>query len=139
MSARENKRQLQNAFTELAKGNGEPFVDALAEDIRWTIIGTTAWSGNWEGKRSVRDELFGSLFAQFAGRYTNSAQRLVAEGDHVVVESRGNVTTKSGKPYNNTYCYVCRMADGKVHELTEYCDTELLSTALSPPQEAAPT
>jgi len=43
-----------------------------------------------------------------------------------VVECRGQVTTKSGKPYNNTYCYVCRLQDGKLKELTEYFDTQLV-------------
>jgi ketosteroid isomerase-like protein len=49
----------------------------------------------------------------------------------VVIQCHGRVTTKTGKPYNNTYCYVCRMADGKMRELTEYLDTELVATALA--------
>jgi ketosteroid isomerase-like protein len=73
------------------------------------------------------------LFAQFADRYTNTAEQFIADGDHVVVQSRGRVTTKAGEPYNNTYCYVCRLAEGKLRELTEYCDTALVATALSPP------
>jgi ketosteroid isomerase-like protein len=51
----------------------------------------------------------------------------------VVVECRGRVTTTSGSPYNNTNCWVCRIADGKLRELTEYLDTELVATALAPP------
>jgi ketosteroid isomerase-like protein len=51
-----------------------------------------------------------------------------------VIECRGRVTTKAGKPYNQTYCYVCRLADGKVRELTEYLDTEMVSAALDPPE-----
>lgn len=41
--------------------------------------------------------------------------------------------TKSGKPYNNTYCYVCRIVDDKLRELTEYMDTELATAALGAP------
>jgi ketosteroid isomerase-like protein len=133
MSAAENRRLMQDVFEELAKGNGRPFVDALADDFRWTIIGTTAWSGTWVGKRSVQRELLEPLFAQFATRYTNTALRFIAEDDHVVIECRGDVITKSGKPYRNTYCYVCRLADGKVRDLTEYSDTELFTTVLEPP------
>ena len=58
------------------------------------------------------------------------AHRFIAEGDHVVVEGRGQATTKAGKAYNNTYCWVYRIADGKVQELTEYMDTELVTAAL---------
>jgi uncharacterized protein len=137
MSAAENKPMMRAIFDALAAGDGGPFVDALSDDVRWTIIGTTDWSGTWDGKESVRDDLLDPLFAQFAGRYTNRALRLIAEGDHVVIESRGDVTTKAGKPYRNTYCYVCRLVDGKVRELTEYCDTQLIADALAPPRARA--
>ena len=73
------------------------------------------------------------LFAQFADRYTSVAHRIIADDRHVVVECSGKVTTKSGKPYNNSYCRVCRIEDGRLRELTEYLDTELVATALDPP------
>jgi len=129
----ENKQLMQHIFAELAKGNGKAFVDSLADDFCWTIPGTTKWSRTYRGKRVVRDELMKPLFAKFADQYTNTAHRFIAEGEHVVVECRGRVTTKSGKPYNNTYCWVCRVADGKLAEVMEYMDTELLTTALGDP------
>lgn len=133
MSAAENKRLVQEVFDELAIGNGEPFMDLLGEDVRWTIVGTTAWSRTYEGKRAVSRELMRPLFAQFADRYSNSASRIIADGDVVVIECQGKAKTKSGKHYNQTYCYVCRLAGSKVRELTEYLDTELLTAALDPP------
>jgi ketosteroid isomerase-like protein len=133
MSAANNKRLMEEVFAELAEGNGQPFVEALAEDVRWTIIGDTAWSGTWSGLASVQIELLNPLFAQFGTTYRNRAVRLIAEGDWVVIESRGDVTTTTDRPYRNTYCYVCRLEGGKVREITEYCDTKLISEALSPP------
>ena len=56
--------------------------------------------------------------------------RFIAEGDYVVVEARGNNTTKTGKPYNNAYCFVIRLHDGKLKEITEYMDTELVTATL---------
>ena len=50
-----------------------------------------------------------------------------------MIECRGDVTTKEGRPYRNTYCYVCRLEGGKVRKLTEYCDTELLAKTLKAP------
>lgn len=29
----------------------------------------------------------------------------------------------------NTYCLVYKVADGKIKEITEYCDTELITAA----------
>jgi uncharacterized protein len=133
MSARENKRLLQTVFAALADGHTKPFRDAMADDFRWTITGSSEWSGTYVGRDAVIRDLFSPLFAQFADRYTNRAHRILAEGDFVVVECQGRVTTRSGRPYNNSYCYVCRLANGKLDELTEYCDTALIERVLAPP------
>jgi len=133
LDAAQNKALMAAIYDELGKGNGRPFVDALADDVTWTITGTTEWSGTWHGKGAVRMRLLDPLFAQFATRYRNRAIRLIAEGDRVVIESRGDVITKSGNPYRNTYCNVFRLENGEVKEITEYCDTELLTKVLTPP------
>ena len=133
MSAPENKQLMERIFAGLSIGDRGPFRDAMAEDFSWTIIGSTDWSRTYRGKQAVGDQLIAPLFAQFADTYTNTAERLIAEDDFVVVECRGRVSTRSGRRYDNTYCYVVRLADGKLRELTEYCDTELISSALDPP------
>ena len=130
MGAAENKQLMQRIFSELAKGNGKPFVESMADDFRWTVTGATRWSGTYHGKQAVLDDLMKPLFAQFADQYTNTAHRFIAEDDYVVIECRGRVTTKAGTPYNNAYCFVCRIAGGKLQELTEYLDTELVTAAL---------
>src|SRR4051794_6938615 len=133
MTVMQNKALMRRIYRELERGNGRPFVEALADDVRWRIIGSTDWSGTWEGKDAVRRRLLDPLFAQFETQYRNRAVRVIAEEDCVVIESRGDVITKSGNPYRNTYCNVFRLEGGKVKEITEYCDTELLTEALAPP------
>jgi len=133
MSTKQNKQLLEDVFARLAAGDGEAFVDAMADDVRWTLTGDTPWSRTYAGKQAVRDELLAPLFAQFADQYTNVAQSFTADEDRVVVEARGHVTTTAGKPYENTYCFVFRLADGKVAAITEYFDTQLVATALAPP------
>lgn len=128
-----NKALMQSIFSELEKGNGRPFVDAMADDFCWTFKSNGAWRGSYRGKQAVREELLAPLMAQFADRYTNTALRLIAEGEHVVIECQGRVTTKSGQPYNNQYCYVCRIEGGQLKELTEYMDTALAEAVLAPP------
>jgi ketosteroid isomerase-like protein len=133
MTPHDNKRLIQHLFTELARGNRAPFADAMADDFAWTIPGTTAWSRTYRGKDVVRRELFRPLFAQLEDGYTNTAHRILADGDFVVVQCRGRSTTKAGRPYDNEYCYVIRLAGGQLRELFEYLDTELVATVLAPP------
>ncbi len=133
MSASENKRVMETIFAGLAKGDPSAFRESIAEDLRWVVMGSTEWSGAYEGKADVMDRLMRPLFAQFADTYTNTAHRFIAEGDSVVVECEGRVTAKSGKLYNNHYCWVCRLEGGKLTEVIEYMDTQHLAAALDAP------
>jgi ketosteroid isomerase-like protein len=136
MNAIENKRFIQGIHAELAKGNGKPFVDSLAEDFSWIMKGRTAWSRTYKGKQVVQDELLMPLYAQFEGRYLNTAERFIAEDDFVVVQCEGKVSTRRGKRYDNQYCFIYRLAGGKVVELTEYLDTALVDEVLEAPARA---
>jgi uncharacterized protein len=133
MSASENKALVSNAFEHLAEGDGRPFVDLMSDDFTWIFKGSTNWRGRYSGKSTVRQKLLTPLFANFAGTYTNTAHRIVADDDIVVVECEGRVATKAGERYDNQYCYVIRMAGGKMIELTEYMDTALADRVLAPP------
>ncbi|NUW37241.1 nuclear transport factor 2 family protein [Nonomuraea sp. SMC257] len=133
MSEDDNKVFLQAVFAETAKGDGRLFVDALADDVRWTIIGRTAWSRTYEGKRAVLEELLRPLSEQLGGRNVVSAERFLAEGDVVVVEGRNHSVTASGRDYPNRYCWIFVMRDGRIAEITEYTDTQLIAEVLAPP------
>jgi ketosteroid isomerase-like protein len=63
--------------------------------------------------------------AQFE-TYRSEADLIVADGDHVGVQARAIATTKRGDAYPQTYCLVFRVADGRLTELVERCDTALV-------------
>jgi len=135
MDPQRNKQLMSEIFAALAEGDGNPFAEAMSDDFSWTIAGSaTQWAGTWRGKRAVQEQLLRPLFAQFERPYRNRAVSLTAEEDRVVVECRGEVVTKSGRPYNNQYCYVCRFDEqGHLASLVEYADTALMEEALEPP------
>ncbi len=133
----ENKQLVQNIFAELAQGNSKPFVDSMAEDFRWTVSGNTKWSRTYDGKQTVLTELLAPLRSMIADRVRTNAHRFIAEGDHVVVEAHGSNNTKAGLPYNNAYCFVIRLGEGKLREITEYMDTELVTAVLGDPRVQA--
>ena len=60
MGAAENKRFISNMFIELSKGNTEAFLGSIADDVRYTIIGTTKYSGTFNGKQELISKLPGS-------------------------------------------------------------------------------
>jgi uncharacterized protein len=139
MGAAENKQLMQEIFAELSKGNSRPFVESMHDDFRWTVTGNTKWSRTYDGKRAVLTDLFGALRSRIGDNIITTAHRFIAEGDMVVVEARGSNTTLEGRPYNNAYCFVFRIAEGKLREVTEYLDTELVTSALVDPVESGST
>jgi len=131
MKTEENKQLLQHIYAEISKGNAGPLLESMADDIQWTIIGTTAFSGISRGKEEVIEKVFKPLRDMLAdGPFVFSIDRLIAEGEYVVMLARGWATSKSGKPYNNTYCIVSRIVGGKLKEMTDYIDTELITAVL---------
>ena len=132
MNATANKQLLQEIFAALAKSDSRAFVAAMADDFRWTMVGSNKWAKTYAGKQAVIGELFAALRTRM-DRVTTIAHRFIADGDHVAVEARGANTTKAGVPYCNTYCFVFRVADGKLAELTEYMDSELVTAVLGDP------
>lgn len=59
-------------------------------------------------------------------------QSVTAEGDRVVIEFEGNATTSDGQAYNNQYCMVFTLADGKIKQVNEYFCTILAEGVLWP-------
>ena len=98
----------------------------------WTIIGSTRLSGTSRGPDEVASKLFAPLAAALSGPVRFTVDRLVAEGDIVVMEARGEATSAAGRPYSNRYCIVFRLAGGKLAEITDYVDTELITSSLFP-------
>ena len=128
MGAAENKEIIHNMFAELSKGNADAFLGTLADDVRFTLIGSTKFSGVINGKQEFIERVLAPLGALLEGGIVMNVDNLISEGDHVVMQGRGKSTTKSGRPYNNIYAQVFRLANGKVQEVTEYLDTELVTS-----------
>jgi uncharacterized protein len=125
-----NKQIIQQAFDGLGRGDPTSFIDAMADDFTWIIEGQSKLSRRYEGKSAVQNELVPALFANFATDYRNFADEIIGEDDRVVVLARGEVKTVRGEDYNNSYCFVIRMRDGKMVELREYMDTALAENRL---------
>ena len=127
MNSENNKRLMQNIFSDLAKGNDQSFLEAMAEEMKWIWMGSGNLAKTFDGKEAVLDELWSSVRTTMVPPYKVFAQCFIADDDHVVVEAVGENITSDGKKYNNKYCWVCRIVDGKIHELREYMDTQLVT------------
>jgi uncharacterized protein len=126
MSTSANKKLIQDAFAAWANGDGMAFFNLLAEEASWTVLGSCPISGTYVGRQRLVEDALTPQRAKLAGPPTPTVLNLIAEGDTVVIQWVGKGTTKSGQPYNNSYCYVVRIENGKIIRGTAYLDTELV-------------
>jgi len=127
----QEKQRIIEVMTALAEGNDQPFPDAMHRDIRWIWMGSGDLSRTFDGKESVLNELWQSVKTDIAQPFRVKANLILAEGAYVVVEGQGHNKTPSGKEYNNRYCWIMKMVEGKIVELREYMDTDLVRRTFS--------
>ncbi len=128
MGIAENKQVVLDFYEAGARGDIDTCFGLLADDVTWTNIGSTKFSGTYVGKQALTEDLLGPLFGQLKAGIASKVERLTAEGDIVVAETTGTAETSDGRPYNNTYCQVMRIRDGQIAEVKEYMDTALIDT-----------
>ena len=130
MNTEHNKQVIQRIYAAMANGDRSVFGDSVHPDCIWRFPGHSSWSRRFEGQENIRRDLLGPLFALFADDYSAQLISIVAEGNTVVAEVHGNVTTHKGECYNNEYCFIFHFRDGKIAEIVEYGDTDLLERVL---------
>jgi ketosteroid isomerase-like protein len=127
MNATDNKKLLQDIFKELSNGNDQLFVEAMADEMQWVWMGSGQWSKIFNGKAEVLGKLWSAVRQTLKPPYKVMANNIMADGDYVTVEATGQNTTPDGAVYQNKYCWVCRIVSGKICELKEYMDTDLVT------------
>ncbi len=128
MGIAENKQVVLDFYEAGARGDMDSCFALLADDVSWTNIGSTRFSGTYSGKQALMEGLLGPLFGQLKAGIASKIERLVAEDDIVVAQTSGVAETIEGAPYNNTYCQVIRIRDGQIAEVKEYMDTALIDS-----------
>ena len=74
-------------------------------------------------------KLFAGLRAALRAPVQFTFDRFVAAGDQVVMEARGHATTIDGRHYENRYCVIVDVVDGRLQRIIDYVDTELVTVA----------
>ena len=115
----------------LTAGDLAAIEDSFAVDATWWLHGETPLAGLRRGRAEIMDFLLsaGALFAP--GTQEFEFGDIVAEGDRAVLEwrvrGRGAAT---GSAYDNAYCAVFVVRDGRIAAVREYLDTHHAARAL---------
>ena len=137
MSTADNKALVAAAFESFSQGDARSFLRLMTAEVEWDVVGSADWGRVYQGKKAVIEDLLSPLAAQIeGGSVAITATRILSEGDRVVVEGQGRSTTVRGEPYDNRYCFVLTMSEGRITRVTEYMDSSLVERRLTAPETA---
>jgi len=129
MNAEDNKRAAMATWKAFASRDPVEIAAMFTEDAEWFAPPGNATAAALNATKHVMGKAdivqfiafeFGKLFAHdvkldFKGFY--------GDGDIVVVKHRLRATLANGAPYDNDYCFVLEMENGRVRRMREYMDT----------------
>jgi len=131
MDTAQNRKLIEEAFGAWMRGDRVAFNNLLADDLRWTVIGTSPVSGRYNSKREFLERAGGRMNEKLATPIQVTPRHVIADGNMVALVFDGHATGKNGTAYHQTYCWVLRLEDGRIREGTAYLDTELITKLFS--------
>jgi ketosteroid isomerase-like protein len=120
-----NRKIIRQAFDAWRQGTGV-ITDVFAPEMVWRIEGHSAASKEYGSKQQFIDE----VLAPFGARFTTSEpfrpvtiRGVYADEDTVIVIWDGRGIATDGQPYENSYAWIMKLADGKVIDGTAFFDS----------------
>jgi hypothetical protein len=106
------------------------FFEYVDDQVDWTVMGTHPLAGRYRTKQDFLAHTFDRLDRIMLDGVKLTVQHLYNAGDTTIVEFLSTSTTLDGKPFHNTYCWVCRFAHDRIVEVRAYVDSALVQTAI---------
>ncbi len=127
-----NREVVRDAFASWEAGDFSAVLDLMAEDLEWTIIGTTAISGTYGSRQAFQDAVGNMLRRAFKSPIKPTIRKVLADGSDVAVFFSSHAETHAGPDYDQVYCWALEVIDGRIRRGTAYLDTALIDAVVSP-------
>lgn len=127
MTSDQSRQLVLDAWAAFASQDPAQAARFFAEDAEWIAPArnATAVALDAPSHMTGRDMIarfatqgFRRLFREAAVEFLG----VYADGDTVVVEERMRAIA-NGRPYDNTYCFVFKLVEGRIKQVREYMDT----------------
>jgi uncharacterized protein len=123
---------VQSLYAAFGRGDVPFLLDAVTEDVDWTLFGPTSipYAGNFKGRDGV-----GRFFSLLGGSLEFQAfepRKFISEGDTVVVLGRERATVRAtGRVFDVEWVHVFVVRDGKAAKFTEYTNSADVAAAFA--------
>ncbi|MFJ7078934.1 nuclear transport factor 2 family protein [Streptomyces sp. NPDC098781] len=131
MRDQDNKTICRQYIEAVGRGDDSAATALMADDFTHQLMGTSAFSGT-RGREGVA-ELVRMLGTITVSGVAFTITCMTEEDGVVCVEASGRSELVAGGSYNNVYCFVFTLRDGKVAAMREYFDTKYIDEVLAAP------
>lgn len=123
MSAEQNKEMVKATWLAFGKGDLKTAFANMADNVSWLIPGNIPGvSGVKRGKDEITKFASG-ITGVFPEGLQTEITRAHATDDAVILELTNRGKVSNGKSYENEYCFVFELENGKIRRIREYVDT----------------
>jgi uncharacterized protein len=125
-----DEASVRELFSHLETGEADRFFAQVADDVDWTVMGTHPLAGHYDSKADFIEHTFTRLNKLLDGGVALKVTGVLVSGDRAAVEMRSLSKAKSGKPFDNTYCWVIRLDGDIIVEVRAYVDSALVQRVI---------
>lgn len=121
---------VMNAWKAFATHDAAQIAASFTEDAQWFAPPGNATAQALGHTEHVLDRgtIVHFMAHEFSTLFTSDVKLtftgLVAEGATAVLEHRLQATLANGRHYDNDYCFVIEVREGRIHRMREYMDTQ---------------
>ena len=127
---RVNLQIISDHYAASARGEIAAMLADVAPDARWTEMAGFPCAGTYTGPAEVVENVFKVLGSQWEG-YRFELERLVDGGDRIVaVGTYAGAFRATGKSMRSRAVHVWQLADGRITNFEQFCDTLLVAQAM---------
>lgn len=124
MGTEQTRQLIEDYYAASAAGDRDRLAEMLAENVVWRPAETVP-IGPQEGRRIVSSIVSGKGREKMfdMDTFNLTVHKKVVDGDTAIVLQAISAKTAAGNQYDNEYCWVYTVEDGKIATITEYVDT----------------
>ena len=125
MTAEEKKEFVTRTWTAFGTGDIKGAFANMDDNVSWLIPGNLPGvSGLKKGKDEILKFMSG-VGGVFPEGIKSEFRRVYCDGDTVIVELTNRGKVSNGTQYENEYCFVFELENGKVRRIREYLDKKV--------------
>jgi ketosteroid isomerase-like protein len=121
-----SREYVAELFDNLRTGKSELFFAQVSDHVEWRVMGTHPLAGSYHGKADFQTRTFKRLDKVLREGVVLKVNGIIVSEDTAVVEMESLSTAMNGRPFNNTYCWICRFENNVIVEVRAYLDSALV-------------